>query len=171
MNKTINKIGGFTLIESIIYIGIFSIIMTGTLVAIYSIISSSARNQDKAMVQEEGSFLIGKIDWVLENIKSIAISADGNTITLDKFNNSENPFVLSVASSVMIIKQGTKERVPLNNTSTSISCPSAGCFTDKKEINEGITEDNISANFIINSRTSEGADYSQEFTTIKFIRK
>lgn len=56
---------GFTLIETIIYMGLFSLIMSGFLVGVYQILEAHNFTQDKVYTQEEGSFLIHKIDWAL----------------------------------------------------------------------------------------------------------
>ncbi len=78
-----SKNSGFTLIETMIYIALFALIMTGTIVSIYGILGSSARNQLKAMVQEEGSFLVGKVDWSLNGASSIEVRDNGFSLTLN----------------------------------------------------------------------------------------
>ena len=170
--KVKNKIAyncGFTLIESIIYIGIFSFIMTGSLVAIYSIISSSARNQSKAMANEEGTFLINKIDWALSGTKTASINTNGEILTIEKFDTpTDNPIVISITNEKMSIKRGNNISKNLNNSNTIISCPQIGCFT--KQLPTDLDPKSIQTQFTITTKTSEGAEYSQGFTTIKFIR-
>ena len=62
---------GFTLIEVIIYLALFSILIGGALVSAYSLIESNERNQTKAIVQNEGAFVLAKIDWALSGIQSV----------------------------------------------------------------------------------------------------
>ena len=115
---------GFTLIETVIYIALFAFIMTGALVSIYGILGSSARNQTKAMVQEEGSFLLGKIDWALSGVETINLpdDSDGDGIELDltlsvkKFDTSpENPIVITLSGGDFTISRGGGAAQTLNN--------------------------------------------------------
>ena len=76
---------GFTLIETLIYIGLFALIISGVLASVFMILGNNARLQAKAMIQEEGSFLIGKVDWALSGIESASVS-NGNTLQVSKYN-------------------------------------------------------------------------------------
>jgi type II secretory pathway pseudopilin PulG len=106
MIKFFKKHNGFTLIETIIYIGIFALIMSSAVVSIYSIMSNNARNQTKAMVEEEGSFLIGKIDWALIGTKKIN-SSNGDILSITKFDSTvPDPIVISIEDGKMKIKKG-----------------------------------------------------------------
>ena len=62
---------GFTLIETLVYLALYTIIIGGTLAAAYGMVESAARNETMAMVEEEGNFLIGKIDWILADTVSV----------------------------------------------------------------------------------------------------
>src|SRR4030042_506817 len=64
-NKNLPSQAGFTLIESLLYIALFSIIIGGALVAVYQMIESSDAVSAKNIVEMEGSFLLRKIDWAL----------------------------------------------------------------------------------------------------------
>ena len=89
---------GFTLIETIIYIFIFSIIMTGSVISIYAIIGGESRNRTEAMVEEEGSFLIGKIDWALSQSRGGVVTNSGNTITLTDVSGTT--FKISISNNI-----------------------------------------------------------------------
>jgi hypothetical protein len=161
---------GFTLIETIIYIGIFVLIISGAVISAYSIIGSSARNQAKAMVQEEGTFLIGKIDWALSGIKNPSISGNGKKLTVTK-SVSGLEIILEIDNGKMTIKKGTADRVDLSNSNIVVSCPLLGCFRHIISTGEGINPEKIEANIAIATKTSEGLPFSQDFYTIKYIRK
>lgn len=53
---------GFTLIEVLIYIALFSLIVSGFFVAAYAIFSGIGRYDAQSMVQMEGDFLLAKIE-------------------------------------------------------------------------------------------------------------
>ena len=166
---------GFTLIETLIYIAIYSIIMAGALVSVYAILGSSARNAMKAMVQEEGSFLIGKIDWALTGAQSISqptIGASGATLSTTKYDASiGNPIVISLSGGDLTISRGGNPPQTLNNSNVQVSCAPVGCFAHASASGDGINPESVSATITVHATTSEGLSYTQDFTTVKYLRK
>ena len=92
---------GFTLIETIIYLALFAVLMTGALVAAYNLKEGGERMQTRAMLQEEGTFLLGKIEWSMLGASSIdepganaagttlcVTKSDGTTVILDRMGMS-----------------------------------------------------------------------------------
>jgi len=171
---TKSKYSGFTLIETVIYIALFALIMTGTIVSIYGILGTSSRNQLKAMVQEEGSFLVGKVDWNLNGAKSVEIKDAGYTLIITKFDGSISKITISPTNKKMsVVKDGIE--IDLSNSNVEITCPSlseeSSCFTYTESSGEGVNTRKISTYINVSSRTSEGMPYSQEFSTIKYLRR
>ncbi len=163
---------GFTLIETVIYIALFTLIITGTLASTYSIVSSSARNQTKAMIQEEGSFLVGKIDWVLTGIQSATVGGGGSTLSVIKFDTSiGNPLVLDQTGGNLSLTRGTNPPQVLNNSNITLTCPVTGCFVHTAASGDGINPESVSAFLTLHAITSEGLPYSQDFSTVKYLRK
>lgn len=80
MTKILNTNKGFTLIEVVIYLALFSIIIGGALVSVYNIIESSGKLENKVVMQEEANFLLRKINWVLNGARDYTIS--GNKLTI-----------------------------------------------------------------------------------------
>ena len=68
---TMKTISGFTLIETIVYLALFSILMGGIVLTAYNLFEGAGRNQVQAMVNNEGTFLIGKIQWALSGTQSV----------------------------------------------------------------------------------------------------
>ena len=56
---------GFTLIEVIIYLALFSILMAGSLSAAFALCESGGHERTRALVLEEGNFIISKTEWEL----------------------------------------------------------------------------------------------------------
>jgi prepilin-type N-terminal cleavage/methylation domain-containing protein len=54
---------GFTLIEVIIYLALFSILMAGSLSAAFALCESSGHERTRAFLLEEGNFIIAKTEW------------------------------------------------------------------------------------------------------------
>ena len=160
---------GFTLIETVIYIGLFSFIMASILFSVYAVVSGNARSQMKAMVSEEGSFLLGKIDWALTGAQSAGIGGGGNTLSIVKYGGSSISIALS--GSDLTIARGAGSPVVLNNTNVDVSCLPGGCFTRTVASGEGINPESIEAEFTVSGKTSDGLSFSQDFYTVKYLRK
>ncbi len=57
---------GFTLIEVIIYLALFSILMSGFLVASFSLVESAGKDTSRSLLQAEGEYLLAKILYALK---------------------------------------------------------------------------------------------------------
>ena len=73
---------GFTLIETLIYIALFTIIIGGAMVAVYQIIESTNRTNERVVIQEDVNFLLRKLYWALTGAS--AVSATATTLTVTK---------------------------------------------------------------------------------------
>lgn len=97
---------GFTLIEVILYIGLFVLIMSAVILATYNMIASTDKSQYRSLMHNEGQFVIRKFESSLDNAQSIAVAADGS---LD-ITNADN-------SHTIISRTGSKinlNNIPLN---------------------------------------------------------
>ena len=54
---------GFTLIETIVYLALFSIVIGGALAATTLLLEGAGRDSARARVQEEGAFMLSKIAY------------------------------------------------------------------------------------------------------------
>ena len=177
-NKLKNN-SGFTLIETLIYIALFAFIMSSALVSVYTILSGNARNLAKAMVAEEGSFLLGKIDYVLSDVKTVSAPNDGDASTTD-YGNTLQILKFDGVSIVKINLDGNNLEIDrgagyktLNNSNVEVACPPSpeGCFIHKSASSDGINPESVEVKFTVSSRTSEGLSFEQDFSTIKYLRK
>lgn len=67
-----NRQQAFTLIEMVIYIALFSLMMTGVLLSAYQLIAGSGMTEVSVTTQEEGNFVLRKISWALTGTSSVA---------------------------------------------------------------------------------------------------
>ena len=66
------EFAGLTLIETIIYLALFTIIIGGSLIAVYQILQASTQSQEYALIEEEGNFLMGKLVWAIDTADSVS---------------------------------------------------------------------------------------------------
>jgi type II secretory pathway pseudopilin PulG len=162
--------GGFTLIETIIYIALFSILIGGVGVSVYSIIESSGRNNMKALIQTEGDFLVAKINWSLSGARLVnepAVGVVSQTLSVTKWDSSIGTVVITISGEDITIKRGSGPAIVLNNEDVNISDLS---FVHEYE--GGTNPENIKATFKLSARTANGQVIPpQTFATTNYLRK
>ncbi|MFA5747094.1 MAG: type II secretion system protein [Candidatus Paceibacterota bacterium] len=124
--KMISKKSGFTIIESMIYIGIAS----GVLVVLFSfawqIVYGGVKAQSIREVQQNSRLAMERIAESVLNAKDITVPAsrgnNGTTLSLTMYDPSLSPTVISLSSGKVVITQGgegpyeiTNDRVEVTN--------------------------------------------------------
>src|SRR6185503_6336526 len=91
LSLTSMKNRGFTLIETIVYLALFSILMTGIISSVYLLFENGDRNQTKAMLQEEKEYLLGKINWAMSGMQIVVTPGaglSGTSLNIVKYDGS-----------------------------------------------------------------------------------
>ncbi|MDD4988823.1 MAG: prepilin-type N-terminal cleavage/methylation domain-containing protein [Candidatus Pacebacteria bacterium] len=112
------KNNGFTLIETIVYIALLSLLLGGVLTVSYDLIESSSKQSQSIAVDEELNFLSRKIDWILigvSNINTPSTSLASSTLSVRKYNSSQNPLTLHLQDGLLVFSRGNMKPVPLND--------------------------------------------------------
>lgn len=159
---------GFTLMETVVYLALFSIIIGGSVIGAYGISESAGRNQAKAMLQEEGTFLIGKIDWVLSGVNMVNTPSMGevsSNLSVTKYDNSL--ISLSLSGTTLIIQKGATSS-PLSNTNVDIT---GLTFTHTGTSSDSVISEGVTAVVTMTTRAPNGMTFTQNFSTTKFLRK
>ncbi|MEK7195361.1 MAG: type II secretion system protein [Patescibacteria group bacterium] len=115
---------GFTLIESVIYIGLFSLITGFVLIVFYQIVGSRNQQRGKTEVDLEANFIMQKISWALVGAQSInepAVGSSSSNLSLSRFGYALNPVVFDLDSGKARIKKAGGEAATLNNDHVSVS--------------------------------------------------
>ena len=153
---------GFTLIETIVYIALFAILMTGIISSIYMLFESGNRNESKAMLQEEKAYLVGKINNALSGMQTItspAVNSSGTSLSLTKYDGTN----ISMGLSGTNITYGG---VALNNTNIKVSK-----LVFIHTYAGGVNPESVEAGFTLTVTTPNGAIISQTASTTRYLRK
>ena len=129
--KTIKTRTGFTLIETLIYIALFSIIMVSGFVTAYQLIQGTDSLNSKTVTEEEVNFVLRKIDWALTGISSITRPSAGilqytDTLTTIKYGGNQIDICLD-ANKVKIREGGgasvcsSSEFLPLTSDNVKVT--------------------------------------------------
>lgn len=161
---------GFTLIETLVYLGLFAIIMTGVISVAFATFEGNGRLQTKNLIQEEGDFLLAKINYALTGATSVSQPVSGSP---------DNTLIFIKAGSTLTFNLSTGNLqlggINLNNSNVSIvatppstsifshTCSSSPCGSAPLEF--------VTAGFTLQAKTPNGQTYSQDFQTTKYLRK
>ena len=160
LNKSIGQ-KGFSLLETLVYLGLFAIVMTGIIAVAFSIFEGSGRNQTKVMVQTEGNFLLGKINWAMNDATTTSVTITPPSLTITRNSNPTTVvFDLDSGGNNMEINGSI-----LNNsnvTVSNLSFPRSGV---------GTPVESVTASFTLNTLLPTGQPYTQNFQTTKYLRK
>lgn len=96
---------GFTLIEAVVYMALLSMLMVGGLLATYQIIEGQSQASGHNTTEDEGGFVIRKIEWVLSNIHASDLPP---TITTNNFDvpTSYGRMHLCLSGTTVYLKEG-----------------------------------------------------------------
>ena len=151
---------GFTLIETIVYLALFAIVMTGLVATVYGYFENTGRNETKAILQEEGNFVLGKINYALDGAQAVsapASGATGGTLTATKYGSGLSTTITSSGGNV------TQDGSRL--VDSSVVTISSLTFTHIASP-EGVT-----ASFTITAKTPGGQSVSEPASITRYIRK
>ena len=132
MKKYTKEASGFTLIEVIVYIGLFSLLVgTGFLVA-FQLIDGSSDISAKATTEEEGNFVMQKVVWALTGVKSLTtpVSGSASELKITKYDGpgGENKIRICLDGDKIKIREGSflgvcsdVEYLPLTTDNVAVS--------------------------------------------------
>ncbi len=133
---------GFTLFECLIYIALFSILIVGTFTGLVAFSDSAARNTTKALLDDEGAYLLEKIqgEIVSDTIPSITIS-NSRLIQTDKVGS-----------------------FPLSDNFVSVNTESI-----KEAGNKDSSQKSVTISLSLSATTSTGQELSQDFSSTLYV--
>jgi type II secretory pathway pseudopilin PulG len=161
---------GFTLIELVIYMGMFSILI-GVMSSLFgSIVEVQLESTSTSSVNQDGRYLLSKL---LYDVKSVSANASGSAIlvpanpgnttnTLQITLNSINyTYSLNANGNLQVVNGSTHATDVLNSYDTSIS---GLTFT---RVGNGGSNDTVNVAYTITSRTKEssGQQDTESFQT------
>ncbi|MBT9168079.1 MAG: hypothetical protein DDT19_01424 [Syntrophomonadaceae bacterium] len=150
---------GFTLIETIIYIALLGLIMTGAVAASYQILQGSSNLSNKATVQDEGSFVLRKVGWALSGASAIP-TPSGSTLTVSRYDGNTIDFRLNGTAIEM--------RESVTGLYEPITTPNVRVESLQFQI--GVTNPK-SVTVIATIKTANGTDAALPFTLTRYLRK
>jgi prepilin-type N-terminal cleavage/methylation domain-containing protein len=145
---------GFTLIESIVYIALLGLIMTGTVATAYQLVSSSGSLATKNMAGEEGNFVLHKLNWTLSSA-SILDTSVAHQLTVTRHDGVT--VVIKLNGNEVDMKEGGGSFLPITTGNVTVS---SFTFVDIPVV--GTSPEGITATLVLNGLM---------FSATKYLRK
>ena len=160
-----NGARGFTLIETLVYLGLYALIITGSFMAAYGLFESSAHNATAAMLEEEGDYLVAKVRWALDHASQINLPVTtGGVLSISDASGS-----VTIASdgSDLSIQEGGAAPELLNDEHVRM----AGlAFVRSREEDPDSSGESVSAAFTLYATTSDGHLLRRDFSVLEYVR-
>jgi len=127
LKPNVKPIRGFTLIETLIYAALVSIIIGMVIVITFQVVRGNVKLGEKIFLEEEASFLLRKLEWAIAGTSAINSPTSGNSsnssLSINKFEvpPTENPIVFAISNGDMTIKRGSGDAVILNSSLLNIN--------------------------------------------------
>ncbi|MBU6501140.1 MAG: hypothetical protein KGJ89_04620 [Patescibacteria group bacterium] len=115
---------GFTLFETVIYIGLFSLVSSLVLVIFFQILSGNSQQVNRVEVDAESNFMMQKIIWALTGAQTInqpAINTTSTVLSVNKYNYASNPIVFDLGSRNLTISEGGGQAIILGSSRVYVS--------------------------------------------------
>lgn len=155
-----NNKNGFTLIETVIYIALLGLLMTGVVATAYQLLQGSATISVKTAVQDEGSFVLRKIEWAMSGASDI--SGSGSSLTVSRYDGNTVSFRLN--GTAVEVKESAFDNTyrPLT-TSANVAVQTFVVSVT------GSSPKQLTVTMTI--KTAHGTDAPQTFTLTRYLRK
>ena len=117
-NFSKRNLGGFTLLELLLYIGLFGVMLSISLVILYQMLRNQDQNRSMLEVEEEANFTLRKIEWALTGATNVISPLQNQTssiLSLTKYNFSQNPLVFSTSGNAFYLARGASSSVSLTS--------------------------------------------------------
>jgi type II secretory pathway pseudopilin PulG len=123
---------GFSILEILIYLGLFGILMSSVIATVFSLSVSSDKNIASVGIQEEGTFINRKMSWALSGATSVTGVSSTSISIVRPDLGAQSPLVLSAVGNEMVLSRGGTAPIPLSasrydvNNAQFVVTPGAG---------------------------------------------
>jgi len=119
-----NLVRGFTLLETLIYVAIFSLLVSGLISFMSLITTTRVKNQINLEINNQGDFIIRTMTSTLKQASLINSPTLGNTagtLSLVQADLARNPTIFSISNGTLYMTEGTNSPVALTNNKVTVS--------------------------------------------------
>lgn len=140
-----NKKRAFLLIETVVYLFLFTLMMGGSISLFYHLLESNQNLSDLSRRSQEAEYILGKISWLTSDFKDIYSPLPGETSNvLSLMKHSGNKYILLEQNGEVFLQINDEEALPLNNNGVEVL----------DLIFESVTQEDVDVPFVIRASFS-----------------
>ncbi|GEM_PF-1066785 len=157
----------FTLIEVVIYLALFSIVIGSAVSAVYYLLEENASTRARMILQEEGNFILAKINWALNysekevKIETPSVGQNSSNLIVKKANNNEIVARATFNDGKILFDSGGGNFFELN--SERVRVVSLSFFQPQKG--------ELKVDLILSTLSDQGKNFSRNFEMTKILKK
>lgn len=163
---------GFSLVETLLYVTISSLILFSVVFLLSFLTSTRVKNATIYDVNSQGTYVMQLMVNTIRNAQSIdfpAASATSSTLSLTVFDGLLNPTVFDVASGTLRIKEGASNPIPLTNSHVTVSSLSFQTIASTSSVDKMVK---ISFTISYNNPNNRNEmEFEQSFSGSATVRK
>jgi type II secretory pathway pseudopilin PulG len=144
----------FTLIETIIYIALFGLFMSGVLLSVYGMLQSGDQFSNRTSASNEGAFVTAKLDWALRSLGSVTTPSSGYGTSLSVIRSDGTQVDMRLTGGVIEMRINGGSYIALTSSNVTVSSLGFNTFSG--------TQPGIEASTTINGLS---------FMTRRYLRK
>ncbi len=114
---------GFTLLELVLYIGLFAVIVSISIVILYQMLQNNDQNRSFLEVEEEANFVARKIQWAVTGATTVSQPPPNQTssvLSVTKYNFGKNPLVFSLSGEALALARGASSSITLTSQNVKV---------------------------------------------------
>ncbi|MEN9582421.1 MAG: hypothetical protein RL641_375 [Candidatus Parcubacteria bacterium] len=122
-NTTFNNTG-FTLMETILYVALLSIFLTGTFLFVNSILSTSSNIIERNEVVANREFIDSKLHWLLSQATGVSapvLGSTGGSLTITGATAGMYPAVITLSNNQLLLSLAGGATAPITNSRVQIT--------------------------------------------------
>ncbi len=158
---------GFTLIEVLLYIALFSILIGGAVVCAFDLLETALNGGTRTMLAQETDFLLAKVSWELNDASEIALPATGAVRITHAHDTQNDPVVFLHTGTDLTLARHGESAVPLNNSNVKVEVATfaLGSSADPESPSK------VETVFTLSARTPNGLVLTRIATSTVYVRK
>ncbi len=157
------KTDGFTLIELVVYLGLFAVVISAGLTSAFVMLEAAGRGDAQIYLLNEGNFLLGKINYLLNFSSGEAVSNQGKKLDFTLSGGSKASLEI-INQDLVFTSQGGQPQ-PLNGSRAKLSA------LEFRLKDLGLSGKSVAVDFTLEGRTDQGKIVSKTFSLSRTLFK
>lgn len=152
---------GISLLETLLYLGLFACVMEGGFAGMFALVESANRQETLAYITEEGNFIADKISYEISQSEMAHVFASEGGTEIDLTNLDGVTNIISFSDDTFFIQRESDIEIPFSSNLVHIS-KVAFAQSDSSSTD-------ISIAFTVNAKTRSGQLVSVDVSRVAYL--